>query len=119
MGFIAHYNLYGFQEEYRDLRDFCHKLQTSEYSTDFNYNLTQANRYEHRTAYGDAYNQSIAQAIRGIVALARRYQPQVEAIFAQLEREQDLAEVKRILAKYGLGNFDLNLKEPTLGSSNG
>lgn len=109
MGFIAHYNLPGFQDYYRDLRDFCQKLQTSEYSTDRDYNVKQSVRYEHRQDYGEAYNQSIAQAIRGIVAVARQYSDQTEAIFGQLERERDLAQVKQILTKYGLTNYELKL----------
>ncbi|MCI0560208.1 MAG: hypothetical protein MN733_17105 [Nitrososphaera sp.] len=111
MGFIAHYDLYGFQAHYQDLRDFCAKLQTSEYSRDEDYNLREADRYEHRQEFGAAYNHSISQAIRGLVAVARKYAGKINAIFAQLEMERDLTQVKRILVKYGLSNFDLNLKE--------
>lgn len=105
MGFIAHYNLSGFQAEYEDLRDFCQKLQTGETSFDFDHNLTWADRIEtdkqFREWYGQAYNQSRAEVIRGIVAVARQYQPQINAIFAQREKDADLSAARRLLAKHG------------------
>lgn len=80
MGFIAHYSLYGFQDSYQDLENFAKHLQTSEYSSnDHEYNLRQAVRHEtdsdFRKWYGGAYNRSIAEAVRGIVAIARKYYP--------------------------------------------
>ncbi len=78
MGFIAHYSLGGFQQAYGgNLADFAKALQTSEYSQDVNYNLKQASRQETDRDfdkwYGEARNKSIAEAIRGIVAVARSY----------------------------------------------
>lgn len=114
MGFIAHYDLAGFQAEYKDLRRFCQNLQTSEYSTDRDHNLKWAVRREtdkfFRDQYGAAYNHSIAQAIRGIIAVARKYEDRMAGVFGQLEKERDLAQVKRILTKYGLSHFELHLK---------
>ena len=79
MGFIAHYSLYGFRDSYQDLEHFARNLQTSEYSSDHEYNLREATRREtdgfFGREYGDAYNKSIAEAIRGIVAIARKYYP--------------------------------------------
>lgn len=81
MGFIAHDNLYGFQEVYTDLREFCVKLQTSEYSRDKDSNLKEANRVEKDrdflSWYGEAYCKSKAEAIRKSVALARKYEKEV------------------------------------------
>lgn len=75
MGFIAHYDLYGFQCTYRDLEEFRLKLQTSEYSRDPDYNLKWADRYEgdpdFNRWYGAAYCRSVSQGIRRIVAVAR------------------------------------------------
>jgi len=80
MGFIAHYSLYGFRDSYEDLEDFAKRLQTSEYSReDYDYTLKQAKRQESDSSfdlwYGPAYNKSIAEAIRGIVEVARKYYP--------------------------------------------
>lgn len=82
MGFIAHYSLYGFRDSYQDLEEFARRLQTSEYGGDHEYNLKRAQRQETDSDfagwYGSAYNKSIAEAVRGIVAVARRYYPGTE-----------------------------------------
>jgi hypothetical protein len=106
MGFIAHYNLLGFQDEYQDLRNFCQKLQTSENSTERDYNLRAADKYEtdsdFRKWYGEAYNKSKAEAIRGIVEVARKYEQATAASFGQRQKNQELAVAKSILTKSGL-----------------
>jgi hypothetical protein len=75
MGFIAHYDLHGFQCEYGDLELFREKLQTSEYSEDPDYNLRWADRCEFDRDfvkwYGEAYCRSEAEGIRRIVAVVR------------------------------------------------
>ena len=75
MGFIAHYDLRGFQGEYQDLDHFRTMLQTSEYSIDPNYNLQQAQRFESDRDfdrwYGQAHCHSVAAGIRRIVKQAR------------------------------------------------
>ena len=75
MGFIAHYDLSGFQNTYADLDKFRARLQTSEYSCDADYNLKWADSYEHdrdfNKWYGKAYCKSVADGIRRIVAIAR------------------------------------------------
>jgi len=80
MGFIAHYDLYGFRSTYADLDEFRNCLQTSEYSGDPNYNLNWADRYEvdrdFLKWYGPAYCQSVAAGIRCIVAVARTQREQ-------------------------------------------
>ena len=79
MGFIAHYSLAGFQDSYQDLEDFAKKLQTSEYGREYDYNLREADRREQDSnfdrSYGPAYNKSVAETIRGIVAVAKKYYP--------------------------------------------
>ena len=79
MGFIAHCNLYGFRDSYQDLEDFAKKLQTSEYSeSDHEHNMKWADKREGGSfddQGGHAYNVSIAETIRGIVAVARKYYP--------------------------------------------
>lgn len=80
MGFIAHYDLGGFQSAYRDIKLFGEMLQTSEHSRDPDYNLNWATRYEEsltfNVGYGEPYCQSIAQGIRAIVAAARQQSEQ-------------------------------------------
>lgn len=75
MGFIAHYDLRGFQGEYQDLDHFRTMLQTSEYSEDPNYNLQQAQRQESdrdfNKWYGAAYCASVAAGMRRIVKQSR------------------------------------------------
>ena len=106
MGFIAHYNLHGFQEHYTDLRTFCWKLKTSEYSTDENHTLKLANQYEvdpfFRQQYGQAYVRSIAQTIRGIVAVVRRLEPTSTEVFDRFEKAQRLITVGETLKRYGI-----------------
>ena len=75
MGFIAHYDLGGFRDEYRNVEELKHKLQTSEMSLDLDYNLRWADKCEmdHQFVqwYGEAYCRSNAEGIRAIVAVAR------------------------------------------------
>lgn len=75
MGFIAHYDLYGFQGEYADLELFREKLQTSEYSEDPKHNLRWADQQETDRDflkwYGYPYCHSVAEGIRRIVKAAK------------------------------------------------
>ena len=75
MGFIAHYDLQGFQCEYADLDLFRRMLQTSEYSRDPDYNLQWADKQETDRDflkwYGYPYCRSVAEGIRRIVEAAR------------------------------------------------
>ena len=75
MGFIAHYDVFGFQCVYAGLDLFREKLQTSEYSDRLDYNLDWADRYEgdrdFNKWYGPAYCRSVAEGIRAIIAVTR------------------------------------------------
>jgi len=75
LGFIAHYDLIGFQCTYADLDEFRERLQTSEYSGRLDYNLEWADRYEgdrdFNKWYGSAYCKSVADGIRRIIAVAK------------------------------------------------
>lgn len=75
MGFIAHYDLIGFQCAYGDLDEFRERLQTSEYSKRLDYNLDWADRYEgdrdFNKWYGPAYCKSVAEGIRRVIVVAR------------------------------------------------
>jgi len=80
MGFIAHYDLHGFQWSYADLDEFKEKLQTSEYSEHLNHNWDWADSYEgdrdFNKWYGAAYCKSVAEGIRGIITVARNQSKQ-------------------------------------------
>ena len=82
MGFIAHYDLGGFQAIYQNLDVFAERLQTSEYSCDLDYNLHHAKRYITDTYfakdYGKEYIESVSETIKGIVEISRQFKPYVQ-----------------------------------------
>lgn len=106
MGFIAHYDLYGFQSEYADLRKLVIFLQTSEYARNKDYNLTWADSVEQDRQfeewYGKLYNQSKADAIRGIVEVARKYEQEIFAKFDAQKKEEEISQAKALAEKHGL-----------------
>jgi hypothetical protein len=77
MGFIAHYNLYGFQAEYSNIQKFAEMLMMSEYSQNYNYNWSHRDRYvrdpQFSREYGRAYCESVAAANEGILKVAMDY----------------------------------------------
>ena len=105
MGFIAHYDIGGFQHVYEDLRKFAKGLQTSEYGSDLDYNLREANRVENdedfKEWYGEAYNKSKAQAIRKIVEIARKHESDIAETFYNKEKTSDLSLASALALKYG------------------
>jgi len=105
MSFIAHYDLYGFRDFYKDLRLFAHKLQASEYSTDINYTLHKANRQKTDSDfskwYGSLYNESIAETIYNIIDLAREHEPVIKKWFDKKQKDNELAKAKLLAKKYG------------------
>jgi hypothetical protein len=105
MGFIAHYDLSGFQATYQDLRVFLKKLQTSEYSQDETHNLRQAYRQEtdndFKSWYGEVYNRSIAVAIRGIIKITETYGSKIYLAFGKKEEYAELTFAKELANKYG------------------
>jgi len=105
MGFIAHYDLSGFQSAYKDLREFVEKLQTSEYTRDREWNLHEADRQESdsdfRKWYGEEYQKSKASAIRGIVKVAQNYQEAIGKSFDEMQKTRELGMAATIAEKYG------------------
>jgi hypothetical protein len=102
-GFIAHYNLQGFQDTYADLRDFVKSLQTSEYSNDMDYNLRWADELERRERDGDTGDKGKDKAdiIREIIKLARLYQNDIDAEFTELQRQSEIGAAQKLAGKYG------------------
>lgn len=105
MGFIAHYDLGGFQGTYADLRDFVEKLQSGELSRNKDYNLNWADSVERDKQfeewYGKAYNKSKADAIRGIVAVARKYEKEIFEKFDTKERDGEINQARALAGKHG------------------
>ena len=93
MGFIAHYDLGGFRSVYEDIDEFREKLQTSEHSRDTNYNDLWAIKCENDPQfiewYGAAYCKSKADAIRGILAVARNQGTQMPLLIPAGELHQE------------------------------
>jgi hypothetical protein len=105
MGFIAHYNLGGFQDVYQDLRKFAKRLQTGELSHDLDSNMRQADCQERdkwfSNSYGEAYCKSKAEAIRGIVNVARSWGSEINTEFDKREMSSDLEVATALAGKYG------------------
>ena len=90
-GFIAHYNLYGFQENYSDLRSFADDLLSActEGTADREANDSDFNRW-----YGHAYCQSKADAINGIREVVLAAQSKVSTIC----EDKDTQKLDKIIA---------------------
>jgi len=84
-GFIAHYNLYGFQENYSDLRSFADDLLSActEETADREANDSDFNRW-----YGHAYCQSKADAINGIREVVTKFNSGVTTSFENKDAEK-------------------------------
>ena len=76
MGFIAHYNLAGFQDVYSVLGHFAQVLLTSEYSHSER-NRRDANRYMEDKyfvrEYGEAYCQSVCDSNVGVLKIVDEF----------------------------------------------
>lgn len=77
MGFIAHYDVYGFRAEYKDLWLLADTLPSGEGWADTERNLEYADRWENdpyfTKLYGRSYVVSVAAGIRALVNVARSY----------------------------------------------
>jgi hypothetical protein len=100
MGFIAHYDLYGFRATYEDLRDFALTLQTSEYSRDRDYQLR--GRYTANMVFSDA------EVVREIVRIAEVFEPEMVEHFGAIDREHEVATLKALATKHGFGLVEGN-----------
>jgi len=105
MGFIAHFNLCGFQSVYQDLREFFLRLQTSEYSNERDYNLREADRQEKdsdfKKWYGQENQKNTAWVIREIVRIAREHEKEVAEVFGKQQMTEELSTASTLAEKYG------------------
>ena len=105
MGFIAHYDIFGFREVYKDLREFFSRLQTSEYSNDKDYNLrwadSQENDSDFNKWYGEDNQKNTAWVIREIIRIAREYEEKINEYFDGKQKEDELKEAGVLASKHG------------------
>lgn len=77
-GFIAHYNLYGFRGNYKDLRKLIDDLDPQFLRADAHRDETDSDFEE---MYGKAYNKSKADIKRGIADLVEQYKDEIYNYF--------------------------------------
>lgn len=111
MGHIAHFDLWRFQSEYRDLRDLVRSLQTSEYSTDPDYNLNYATELDSRYATdpsrrGCGQPPEVTATIRGIIWAARYAEEATKTRGDQQQRINEIAYASEMAARYGFKLVD-------------
>ena len=107
MGFIAHFNLAGFQNSYDDLRLFARSLQTSEYGHGRNYNIDWADELDHRyaddpTNRGCGQPPTVTATIRGIVLVAHEFEGEMQTVFGERERDAKLAYAQKVANEYAV-----------------
>ena len=76
MGFIAHYDLYGFRAVYSNTAEFARKLLTGELTKDTKWNDRNADHIARDYAKEEGrqeYGERTAQAMRCILRAARQY----------------------------------------------
>lgn len=86
-GFIAHYNLYGFQDYYQDLRDLVKDLDPGYLKSDARRDETDG---DFNKWYGEAYNKSKADIKRGIAELVETYGQEIHNHFAKAQSTSEI-----------------------------
>lgn len=105
MSFIAHYSRGGFCDVYSNVAKFAERLLRSEYSNDPEYNARNAGHYDQECFirdYGKAHCDSVVACNKGIVALARKYLPELESAHAKTVEQAELAELHRLANKHNV-----------------
>jgi len=102
-GFIAHYDIYGFREHYRDLRDFIKDLENSSdvlnpeyYLGDFFQKDEQKDYYKSKT-----------ETLRQIKPLIEKYKQDINQFFSKSETKEDLNTIKYLMVKNNFKTSDL------------
>jgi hypothetical protein len=98
-GFIAHYNLYGFQDHYQDLRDLSQDILNS---MDINDPEREIRDPWFAGQYGVEYCQSKVDTLKAIKEVVLKYKDQAQVEFDQKEKDQEIAIAKSIATKYGM-----------------
>lgn len=97
-GFICHYSIHGFREEYRDLRDLLGLLLREDICNP-RYFIGKQESYLYDTKYRGHY---VAEFVRGIIDLAEEYRERVETHFAGQERLRNLMLAEKLADELGL-----------------
>lgn len=90
-GFIAHYNIYGFMDHYKDLRDFSHDLLKACSSTSIEY---QRSDRDFIKWYGVAYCNSKADIMEGLVKIVNKYHVSIE----EKQTNTDMEKIQNLVA---------------------
>lgn len=104
-GFIAHYDLYGFQCQYQNVNDLIEKL----INTDLQWGIKHYSTYGIEQ-YGKDYGEAMARIYQGLSALLTKYQKQSKiALNDKIKNRWEF--LKTIIEK---GENDQNFKENVL-----
>lgn len=91
-GFIAHYDLHGFQYYYRDLRLLINDLNPESLRNDAYRDETDRDFNEW---YGKSYNKSKADVKRGLADLSEKYADEIDRYFSLKESGKEIAKAKK------------------------
>ena len=103
-GFIAHYNLEGFKSYYRDLRELIADLNPENLRNN-------AHRVEtdddFRRWYGEAYNKSEADVLRGLAVLSEKCKDEISAHFAIDVRKSTIDTINSLIMQHEIAYSEL------------
>lgn len=92
--FIAHYDLYGFQEYYKDLRDLIRDLKNSSDIKNPDYYLSDCFMKEQADYYI-----SKAEIFKQIKLLIDKYESEINTFFSLQEKDEDISTIKTLMLK--------------------
>lgn len=96
-GTIAHYSLYGWQDTYKDLRDFVSLfLVHNEYGKKLSEEITEPHLAENRYEWQEV---APAEIIAGIIELCEKYKDEVYAEYDERERQAIKTRIKALEAR--------------------
>jgi len=103
-GFIAHYDLYGFQSYYSDLRDLIRDLEKSTDVLNPEYYLSDFFQKEEESK---DYYKSKTETLKQIKPLIEKYKTEIEEEFKQKEKDEDINTIKVLMNKHNLNNLKI------------
>ena len=97
-GFIAHYNLYGFQDYYKDLRDLIRDLKESSDVQEIN-NIHYYLNINMISGDQKDYYRSEYDILIQIKPLIEKYESEINAFFSLQEKDEDISTIKALMLK--------------------
>ena len=94
-GFIAHYDLHGFQNNYTDLRELISDLKLSIHC-EKNTCLRDVNDIPKHNGHGLPYCQSKLDIVNGIEKIVKKYEKEIEVEFKKIEKAEIKNEISRL-----------------------